>query len=156
MRKILFLAFVALSVTACTGMPWVVTASSDGGGYGDRQPPPQSNRPAPPGESVMLGEQDVDFNIDHDFIRVRDHDGSFRALYFFVQDNDIELFNLVVDFGNGETQAVGSRLIFNEGSRSRLIDLNGRQRRIESIQFTYKTVGTWREGKAHVVVYGVR
>jgi hypothetical protein len=48
------------------------------------------------------------------------------------------------------------RLIFNEGSRSRLIDLNGRERRINSIQFTYRTLGSWQEGKARVVVYGVK
>jgi hypothetical protein len=104
----------------------------------------------------MLGEQEVDYRVDHDTIAVGNHEGSFRALYFVVEKNDIELFNLVIDFGNGEKQAMNTRLVFNEGSRSRLIDLNGRERRIKSIQFTYKTVGTWQEGKARVVVYGVK
>lgn len=104
----------------------------------------------------MLGEQEVDFKVDHDTIAVRDYQGSFGSLFFVVEKNDIELFNLVIDFGNGEKQSVNTRLVFNEGSRSRLIDLNGRDRRIKSIQFTYKTVGTWQEGKARVVVYGVK
>lgn len=148
MRKILFLAAVALSVTACAGTPWFVSVSSDRSGHSDR--------PAPPRDSVMLGEQEVDFKVDHDTIAVRDYQGSFGSLFFVVEKNDIELFNLVIDFGNGEKQSVNTRLVFNEGSRSRLIDLNGRDRRIKSIQFTYKTVGTWQEGKARVVVYGVK
>jgi hypothetical protein len=73
-----------------------------------------------------------------------------------VEKNDLELFNLVVIYENGERQGIETRLIFNEGSRSRLIDLVGGERRIKSIQFTYRTIGTWQEGKARVVVYGVR
>lgn len=154
MGKICLLAVVALSMVACAGTPWVITASSDRSGRPERSD--QSDRPTPPRDSVMIGEQDVDFNVDHDMIAVRNNQDSFRSLFFLVENNDIELFNLVVDFVNGERQAVDTRLVFNEGSRSRLIDLNGRERRIRSIQFTYKTVGTWREGKARVIVYGVR
>lgn len=144
MRKIVFLAAVALSMTACLNTPWVITASSD-------KAPPQVPR-----DSVKLGEQEVDFNVDHDTISVRNHEGSFKALSFYVENNSIELFNVVIDFGNGESQKIETRLIFNEGSRSRMIDLNGRERRIKSIQLTYRTVGAWREGKARVVVYGVK
>lgn len=170
MRKTFVLAAVALAValfvTSCAGTPWSVTASSDRTSRSDKGDRPDKDRdkgdrpdrqgPRAPKESVLLGEQDVDFKVDHDTINVRNHEGSFRALYFSVEENDIELFNLVVDFGNGEKQMINSRLIFREGSRSRLIDLNGRDRRIKSIQFTYKTVGTWRGGKARVVVYGVK
>ena len=147
---------VALSVTSCAGTPWVITASSQRNAQSDRTERPDRNANRAPRDSVLLGQQDVDFKVDHDTINVRNHEGSFRALYFSVEENDIELFNLVVDFGNGEKQMINSRLIFREGSRSRLIDLNGRDRRIKSIQFTYKTVGTWRGGKARVVVYGVK
>jgi hypothetical protein len=143
MKKILFLAVIALSVTSCAGTPWFITASS-------------RNVSGAPRDSVLLGEQEVDFRVDHDKIDVQRHEGSFRALFFQVEKNDIELFNLVVTFENGERQEIETRLIFNEGSRSRLIDLDGRERRIKSIQFTYRTVGTWQEGKARVVVYGVR
>jgi hypothetical protein len=148
MKKILFLAAIALSVTACAGTPWFITASSDR--------TPRSDRAGPPRDSVMLGEQEVDYRVDHDTIDVRNHEGSFRALYFYVENNDIELYNLVVEFGNGERQTISTRLVFKEGSRSQLIDLNGAERRIKSIQFTYKTVGTWQEGKARVTVYGVK
>lgn len=148
MKKLLFFGAVALSVTACMGTPWVVTASSDRTA--------RSDEPRAPKDSVMLGEQEVDFKVDHDRISVRDTEGSFRALFFVVEKNDIELLSLVIDFERGESQRIDTRLAFIEGSRSRMIDLDGRQHRITSIQFTYRTVGTWREGKARVVLYGVR
>ena len=150
MRKILFLAAVALSVTSCVGTPWTTTASSD------RNTQARAEGSQPPRDSVLLGEQDVDFKVDHDKIDVKRHNGSFRSLFFLVEKNDMELFNLVVIYENGERQGIETRLIFNEGSRSRLIDLVGGERRIKSIQFTYRTIGTWQEGKARVVVYGVR
>jgi hypothetical protein len=150
MRKILFLGVVALSVTSCMNTPWVITASSD------RTARPDRNAPWAPRDSVLLGEQEVDFRVDHDTIAVRSYEGSFTSLFFYVEKNDIELFNLLIIYANGENQKIDMRLIFNEGSRSRLIDLNGRERRINSIQFTYRTLGSWQEGKARVVVYGVK
>lgn len=156
MRKILFLAAVALLLTSCMGTPWVITARSDRTAQSDRIAQSDRNRPRAPEQSVLLGEQDVDFRVDHDTISVGNYEGYFKALFFIVENNDIELFNLVVDFGNGERQGFDTRLIFNEGSRSRQIDLSGGERRIRSIQFTYRTVGTWQDGKAHVAVYGVK
>jgi hypothetical protein len=150
MRKILFLAAVALAVTSCVGTPWVITASSD------RNTQARAEGSQPPRDSVLLGEQEVDFKVDHDKFDVRRHEGSFRSLFFQVEKNDLELFNLVVIYENGERQGIETRLTFNEGSRSRLIDLVGGERRIKSIEFTYRTIGTWQEGKARVVVYGVR
>ena len=58
MGKIYVLAAVAMSMVACAGTPWLVTASSDRSAVADRPAP--SERAAPPGGSVMLGEQDVD------------------------------------------------------------------------------------------------
>jgi hypothetical protein len=58
--------------------------------------------------------------------------------------------------GNGERERLDTRLIFDAGSRSRLLDLQGGQRRIRSIQFTYRTLGDWQDGRARIMVYGVR
>jgi hypothetical protein len=149
MRKFLFLAVVALSVTSCAGSPWVITASSDKATRSDRVVTQA------PSDSVLLGDQEVDFRVDRDKIDVRRYEGSFRSLYFLVEKNDIEIYNLVITFENGERQNIETRLVFNEGSRSRTIDLNGGDRRITSIEFTYKTVGARQEGKARVAVYGV-
>ena len=131
MKKILFLAAVALSVTSC--MTVVI----------------------PPG-AVALGERTVNFRADHDVIGVGAYSGTFRSLFFVVEKNDIELFNVVVVYGNGERERFDTRLVFQEGSRSRALDFHGGKRIIRSIQFTYRTVGTWADGRARVAVYGVR
>ena len=108
----------------------------------------------PPG-AVLLGERRVDFHADHDVIQVGDYEGSFRDIMFWVEKNDIEMFNLVVTYGNGEREKFDTRLIFDPGTRSRLIHLQGR-RHLKNIAFTFKTVGSWFEGRARIVVYGIR
>jgi len=132
MRKLILLAVVAVSMASCMTAP----------------PAPKDN--------VLLGERVVNFKADHDTIAVGNYEGSFRSLFFKVEKNDVELFNLVIIYGNGDKQRLETRLIFKEGSRSRLIDFSGGKRRIKTIQFTYKTVGNWEDGRARVVVYGVK
>ncbi|HYW85073.1 MAG TPA: hypothetical protein VFB30_17560 [Spirochaetia bacterium] len=132
MRKLILLAVVAVSMASCMTAP----------------PAPKDN--------VLLGERVVNFKADHDTIAVGNYEGSFRSLFFKVEKNDVELFNLVIIYGNGDKQRLETRLIFKEGSRSRLIDFDGGKRRIRTISFTYKTVGNWEDGRARVVVYGVK
>ncbi|MGA2642141.1 MAG: hypothetical protein ABSG21_14710 [Spirochaetia bacterium] len=131
MKRAIFVAAITLALTSC------VSAS------------------LPPG-AVLLGDRTVPFRGDHDVIEVGDYDGFFRSLVLVVENNDVELFNLVVVYGNGERERIDTRLIFREGSRSRVIDLEGGKRRIRNVQFTYKTVGSWRDGRARVVLYGMR
>jgi len=109
-----------------------------------------------PKDAVMLGERAVDFHADHDVIPVGAYDGSFRDLVFRVERNDIEMFNVVVTYGNGQREKFDTRLVFDEGSRSRVLHLEGGKRRIRDIAFTYRTVGSWLEGRARVVVFGIR
>ncbi len=109
-----------------------------------------------PSQRVLLGERMVAFKADHDVIEVGRYEGTFHSLVIFVEKNDVELFNLVVVYGNGERERFDTRLVFNEGSRSRALQFAGGQRRIRDIEFTYRTMGTWMEGRAHVLVYGVR
>jgi hypothetical protein len=139
MKKILFLAAIALSMTSCIAMPVPVPVAA-----------------VAPSGSVLLGERTVNFKADHNAIGVGAYEGTFRSLYFVVEKNDVELFNLVVVYGNGEREKFDTRLVFREGSRSRTLDLRGGKRIIKSIQFTYRTVGTWADGKARVAVYGVK
>jgi hypothetical protein len=131
MKKMLVLAAFAVSLSAC------VTVLQPSG-------------------SVVLGERTVDFRADHDVIGVGPYEGFFRSLNFQVEKNDVEIFNIVVVYGNGEREKIDTRLVFREGSRSRIIDLHGGKRRIQSIQFTCRTVGEKHEGRARVVVFGLR
>ncbi|MGA2477879.1 MAG: hypothetical protein ABSG63_03895 [Spirochaetia bacterium] len=131
MKKMLVLAALAFSLAAC------VTVMQPQG-------------------SEVLGERTVDFRVDHDQISVGNYEGFFRFLNFQVEKNDVEIFNIVVVYGNGEREKIDTRLVFREGSRSQVVDLDGGRRRIKSIEFTYRTVGERHEGKARVVVFGLR
>ena len=109
-----------------------------------------------PADRVLLGERVVAFRGDHDVVPVGRYEGNFRSMVVVVEKNDIEIFNVVVVYGNGERERFGTRLVFHEGSRSRDLQFAGGQRKIRSIEFTYKTVGNWQDGRARVLVYGVR
>jgi hypothetical protein len=138
MKKILLLASVTLILGGCLGMPYIGVEMTV------------------PAGSVTLGERFVPFRGDHDVIEIGPYDGRFRSLYFVVQDNDIEITSFVVTYSNGERERFDTRLVFDRGTRSRTVMLRGGERRIRNIDFTYRTIGDWRDGRAHVQVYGER
>lgn len=108
-----------------------------------------------PTGSVMLGERVESFGEDHDRFVVRPHDGNFRSLYFVVDDRDVEIYDFVVIYADGQRERYDSRLVFGPGARSQTFALRGGSRRIQSIEFRYRTRGRWADNRAHVAVYGV-
>jgi hypothetical protein len=112
--------------------------------------------PVVPGDAVMLGERTVAFKANHNIIQVGRYEGFFRSLFFVVEKNDIQIYNLVITYGNGERERIDTRLNFNADSRSRALTFHGGKRRIRTIAFTYRTAGEWADGRARVVVYGVK
>jgi hypothetical protein len=102
-----------------------------------------------------VGMRQVDFRVDHDAI-VAVGQGAFRALRIDVEGGDLEMFDVKVTFGNGETFSPATRLYFRPGSSSRVIDLPGDARIIRRIDFFYRSVFGGRQGRATVHVYGRR
>ena len=100
-----------------------------------------------------LGARQVDFRLDHDAV-VAGGRGAFRRLRIDVEGNDLEMFSVKVTFGNGASFSPPTRLIFKEGSRSRVIDLPGTARVIRRIDFYYRSIGGVRRGRSTVHVYG--
>jgi len=107
-------------------------------------------------KKVLLGSRFVDFKVDHDEIVVGKYMGAFRQLRFHVLKNDVEIFDLILVYANGERDKVPVKLVFNEQERSRTIDLEGRRRRLQRIVFNYRSIGPLVEGKAEVKVFGIR
>jgi hypothetical protein len=101
-----------------------------------------------------LGSRRVDFRLDHDVIPVTAAEGVFTSLRFEVEAGDLEMFNVRVVFGDGSAFSPDTRLVFREGSRSRIIDLPGTARIIRRIEFSYRS--TLRRGAATIVVLGRR
>ena len=97
----------------------------------------------------------VDFRVDHDVI-VAAGDGAFRAIRIDVEGGDLEMFDVKLSFGNGETFSPATRLYFREGTRSRMIDLPGDARIIRRIDFFYRSAAFGAPGRAIVHVYGRR
>jgi hypothetical protein len=101
----------------------------------------------------LLGQREVDFRNDHDQIDVGRSEGRYRQSEVRVKNAPIEVSNMVVTFGNGETFKPKLRHKFAEGSGSRIIDLPGERRTIKRIDFNYKSINR-REGKGTVEVRG--
>jgi hypothetical protein len=131
--------------------------------YG-RQAPAGSSAisPAPSGGSqasftadgwTHMGARQVDFRSDHDVIRMEGQ-RKFNSILLAVEGADVEISNVSVNFANGEHFAPDLRLVFEENSRSRVIDLPGDARDIRNIEFRYRTLRRGGNDKAIVHVYG--
>ena len=101
----------------------------------------------------LLGQREVDFRNDHDQIDVGRSEGRYRQIEVRVKNAPIEIYDMVVTFGNDETFKPKLRHKFTEGSGSRIIDLPGERRTIKRIDFNYKSINR-REGKGTVEVRG--
>ena len=102
---------------------------------------------------TQLGARQVDFRSDHDVIRVEGQ-RRFNTILVAVEGADVEISNISVNFANGEHYDPELRLVFEENSRSRFIDLPGAARDISNIEFRYRTLRQGRNDKAIVHVYG--
>jgi hypothetical protein len=103
----------------------------------------------------FLGDRTVDFRAEYDTVAVGFDRGKFRSMGFEVKDNDIEIYRIVVDYRFGGSRTIETNLFFREGGRSRMVDLDGRSRRVRSVRFYCRTIGPLREGRATVRLYGV-
>ncbi len=87
-----------------------------------------------------LGARPVDFRVDHDAV-LAGRQGAFRAVRFDVEGGNLEMFNVKITFANGETFWPATRLLFSQGTMSRVIDLPGDARVIRRIDFFYRSMG---------------
>jgi hypothetical protein len=91
---------------------------------------------AQPGRWQSLGTAYVDGARDHDVIRVYAR-GAFSALQLGIKGGEIEFQRVVVHFENGGQQELEVRDRIPAGGKTRIIDLNGNRRRIDSVEFWY-------------------
>ena len=100
-----------------------------------------------------LGSRDVDFRGDHDRIEVGRSEGRFRQLQVRVKDAPIEMFDMVITFGDDQRFSPTTRFRFAQGTGTHIIDLPGDRRTIKRIDFRYRSISP-RQGKGKVEVYG--
>lgn len=84
-----------------------------------------------------LGERMVDGKADKDAIAVGRDDGRFKAIQLKVEGSSLEMFDVLVTFGDGSSFSPPTRLKFGNGATSRVIDLPGGNRTIKRVDFKY-------------------
>lgn len=106
----------------------------------------------PSTEWDLLGTRRVSFTLDHDAVLVGAREGWYTAIKIEVAGGNLEMYNIRVTFGNGDTWSPETRVQFREGSWSRTIDLPGPARVIRRVDFWYRS--RLRRGAATVRVFG--
>lgn len=103
---------------------------------GERREPRVVEAP-PRGDWVRLGERWVDGTRDRDVIPVGAREGRYRQIMFVVEHSALEMYDVIVTFGDGERFSPPTRHVFGAETRSRVIDLPGAARVIRSVEFRY-------------------
>ncbi len=114
--------------------------------------PPHLAPAARGGDWELLGTRRVNFRADRDVVPVTGVEGRFTALKLEVEGGNLELYNVRVVFGDGQSFSPETRFVFREGSWSRTIDLPGGARVIRRIEFLYRS--ELKRGRAWLRVYG--
>jgi len=108
----------------------------------------------PSAEWELLGTRRVSFTLDHDAIIVGAREGGFTAIKIEVAGGNLEMYNIKVTFGNGQTFSPETRVEFHQGSWSRTIDLPGPVRILRRVDFWYRSRLRPVRGAATVRLFG--
>lgn len=108
---------------------------------------------ARPDKWSLLGSRLVKHSLDKDEIIVTGSEGVFDAIQIRVKKSGINMHRCVVHFGDGSTQEVEFKEEFQQGSESRLVNLEGTNRIIRKVVFWYDTKN-YRRKQALVELWG--
>jgi len=106
------------------------------------------------GRMVYLGDAHVDGAIDHDSIKVGRDDGTYRAIQLRVSGGAVNFDRVIVRYGNGTMEEMQVRNRIPDGGRTRIIDLPGDRRIIQSVDIWYSK-DSWTR-RPTVGLYGIR
>jgi hypothetical protein len=106
------------------------------------------------GRWTFLGDSHVDGSVDHDSIKVGRSDGMFRAVQLRISGGAINFERVIVRYGNGTQEEIPVRARIPDGGHTRVIDLPGERRMIESVDLWYGK-DKWNK-RPKVSLYGVR
>ncbi len=106
------------------------------------------------GRWELLGSRTVTDRADRDTVKVGEGKGSFTAIKLEVQRRAVRFQRVVIKFRNGDDQKVELRDTIGANGESRVIDVDGGDRVIRSIEFWYEAQSLGRGGQATVRVLG--
>jgi len=99
-----------------------------------------------------LGERWVHGRADRDVIHVGRKEGRFSRIQIVVEHSALEMRDVLIVFGDGSTYSPPTRLVFEPGSTTRVIDLPGGARVIRRVEFRYGNLPGG--GRAQVELWG--
>lgn len=103
-----------------------------------------------------LGCEDVGRRADRDQIKIGRREGRYSAIRLEAVGNDVNILDLKVVYSNGAPDDIVLRSEIREGTQTRPLDLKGRERAIDRIEFVSKKDFRGRgRGKAQVCFYGL-
>ncbi|MEO6612478.1 MAG: hypothetical protein ABIT05_07055 [Chitinophagaceae bacterium] len=105
------------------------------------------------GNWFFLEDKKVGFGVDHDVIHFGNWKDDVRQVKLKVTDGPLKMYDMKIYFDNGSVQDVQLRSRFNQGSESRVIDMDGGLRHLSRIEFSYETKGFAR-GRSRIAVWG--
>lgn len=101
----------------------------------------------------LIGQATVSDARDHDVIAVTGAQGTFKKVQVKVFERAVQFREMTIHFGNGADQSVELREVIRPGRSSRVIDVDGGDRVIRSIEFRYDAQS--RGHRAVVKVFGL-
>ena len=103
----------------------------------------------------ILGESKVDFVRDKDEIDVRSTN-EYTALRFMVENKDTRVNYLRVVFVNGDVLEPLIDDIIGAEQQSKIIELTREGKKIDRVEFKYRSTGNILKGRAKVILIGRR
>jgi hypothetical protein len=100
---------------------------------------------------TRLGHREVNDSVERDRIEARGG-ARYRQVMICVEEAPVRFASVVVRYRNGATQDVSLRELIRAGACSRDIQLRGRDRDIEAVDFTYEAASLGR-GRAKVELF---
>ena len=88
----------------------------------------------------------------HEAIPVGRADGLFTSVMIVVENAPVEMYNIVITYGEGQRQEIPTRLTFGPNSTSRQIPLEGGARHIRRVDFVFGNIPG--DGRAKVELWG--
>ena len=124
-------------------------------------PPPSGPTAAPPRSVAghpdmtgwrMLGDAWVAGQFEREIIRVGKYEGRVARIMLVIMNSNLDVGDVVIQFGNGQRWSPGLRHSFGDGSRSRAIDLPGHVRFIRGVELVRGAASAG--GRVHAEIWG--
>jgi hypothetical protein len=100
----------------------------------------------------LLGDAWVAGQFEREIIRVGKYEGRVARVMLVITHSNLDVGDVVIQFGNGQRWSPGLRHAFGDGSRSRAIDLPGHVRFIRGVELVHGAVPPG--GRAQAEIWG--